>query len=140
MPSWVSVPGSVDQIEVEGPRQDSRTLPARGGLAIVPEVARVGLYRISWGGPRAGSLLVPVNLVSAAESDLRKEPEKGSDPTIKVSAAGSVVDSHREWNWVLALLALALIAFDVWYLTRRPRTVRLAAAAKPRLPVRRGVS
>jgi hypothetical protein len=139
-PLRVSVPGSVAEIEVQGPEQDARSLPARGGLAIVPEVSRVGLYQISWGEPRPGSLLVPVNLASSAESDLRKQPEQGSDPTIKVSAAGSVVESHREWNWVLALLALCLIAFDVWYLTRRPRTIRLSAAAKPRLPVRRGAT
>ncbi|MBW2523088.1 MAG: BatA and WFA domain-containing protein [Deltaproteobacteria bacterium] len=139
-PLRVSVPGSVEQIEVRGPEGDPAELPARGGLAIVPEVARIGLYQITWGKPRPGSLLVPVNLVSSAESDLRKQPEAGSGEIIAVSAAGSAVESHREWNWVLALLVLVLIAFDVWYLTRRPRTVRLAAAAKPRLPVRRGVS
>lgn len=139
-PLRVSVPGAVERLEVEGPRQDKQSVPARGGLAIVPEVARVGLYRLSWGEPRPGSLLVPVNLVSAAESDLRKQPREVADPTVKVSAAGTVVESHREWNWVLALLALALIALDVWYLTRRPKRIRLAAADKPRLPARRGLS
>lgn len=136
-PLRASVPTAIAKVEVQPPDGEPQILPARGGLAIIPEVGRAGLYLLSWQGPRAGKLVVPVNLVSAAESDLRTQPEDAKDPAVQVSATGSVVASHREWNWLLALLALVLVVFDVWYLTRRPRKVRIEAAAKPRLPERR---
>lgn len=138
-PLRVSVPGSVTAIDVEDPGGESRTLPARGGLVIIPEVAEVGHYRISWQEPRPGSLLVPVNLTSAAESNLGAPPAEVADPSVRVTTQTDVVASHREYGWVLALLALAFIAFDVWYLTRRARPVRLAAAARPRRPLRQEV-
>jgi hypothetical protein len=135
-PLRVSVPTTVREVQVQGPDGTAHTIAARGGLAIVPEVSRVGLYRLGWNAPQAGSLLVPVNLVSAAESDLRSEPSTRQAPLVKVSTATQTVASHHDWSWVLALLALALVLADVWWLTRAPRLPTLAAATKPRLPER----
>ena len=46
----------------------------RDGLAVVPDIDRVGFYQVSWQGAQAGTLIVPANLVSAAESDLTPKP------------------------------------------------------------------
>ena len=52
-----------------------------------------------------------------------------------VDRDGAEPDAHNEWTWVLALIALGFILFDVWYLTREPR-VRAPAPAggEPRAP------
>jgi hypothetical protein len=81
---------------------------------------------------------VPVNLASAAESDLRTAAWKTDDPTVHASDATSTIVAHHDWSWLAALCALALLAFDVWYLTRAPRASAFSsAAARPLLPERR---
>jgi hypothetical protein len=48
--------------------------------------------------------------------------------------------THHEHAWLLALVALGLVVFDVWYFTRDPRAAPLVAGparARPRLPERR---
>jgi hypothetical protein len=119
-------------------------VPVRGGLAVVPDVDRVGLYQVTWKGPQAGTLVVPVNLVSEPESDLRARPlppAQAGAGGIEVHAAAERADAHSEWTWVLALVALGLIVFDVWYATRDPRArspvADPAGAARPRAPERK---
>ena len=74
---------------------------------------------------------IPVNLTSAAESDLGAEPVDAPPLDVKAEAA-TEVPAHRDWSWVLALVALAFVMFDVWYFTRRPR--RLSVNERPRAP------
>ena len=139
-PLRLTVPQSVQEARVETPDGAETTVKVRGGLVIVPEVQRTGLYRVSWSEPRPGALWVPVNLTSAAESDLRTPPSAeaiGADA--KVTAAGAEPASHRRWSWLLGLTALLFILFDVWYLTRRARAPRLADMSKPIPPRRREV-
>jgi hypothetical protein len=137
-PLRVLVPSAATDAELTLPDETTRVLAARGGLAIVPEASTVGLYRISWSKPVAGSVLVPVNLTSAAESDLRTPQATGDDPAVRASEASSAIAAHHDWAWLLALAALALVVLDVWYLTRSPRQRSLApTAARPRPPERR---
>lgn len=135
-PLRASVPTATHELQVQGPDGKPHPLVARGGLAIVPEVSHTGIYRLSWSTPRPGSLLVPVNLVSAAESDLRTEPAVAQAPLVTVSAAAQSVAAHHDWSWILALAALGLGLLDVWWLTRTPRRPVLPTASKPRLPQR----
>jgi hypothetical protein len=119
-PMRVAVPASAQGLEVLGPAGEPIEASHRGGLAVIADTPRVGLYRLAWQGPQGGSVVVPVNLTSAAESDLTPRPlETGGE--IAVTAAGAQPEGHTEWTWVLALVALAFVLFDVWYLTRAPR-------------------
>lgn len=136
-PMRVAVPGSAEGLEVIGPGGERVEASLRAGLAVVADTPRVGLYRLAWQGPQAGSIVVPVNLVSPAESDLTPRPlETGGE--VAVSAAGAEPEGHTEWTWVLALVALAFILFDVWYFTRAPRVRSPVAgpAPSPRAPPR----
>jgi hypothetical protein len=138
-PMRVSVPPSAVKLEAVGPGGDKLEVSQRGGLAVIPDVARAGFYALSWQGPQAGSTLVPANLTSAAESDLSPRPLVAQEGKLSVSEAAAP-DAHNEWSWVVALAALAFVVFDVWWFTRDPRAaspVAGPAVARPRMPERR---
>ncbi|MEZ4445695.1 MAG: VWA domain-containing protein [Polyangiaceae bacterium] len=123
-PLRVSVPPEVKEVTVQAPEGDPQKLPARDGLAVVPEVQRVGLYELSWTEPKPGTSWVPVNLVSADESDLRREPEDTLGPSVSVTPAQEAVDTRHDQSYLVALVALLFIVFDVWWFTRSPRAER----------------
>jgi hypothetical protein len=133
-PLRVTVPSAVREVQIEGPAGDKATLTARNGLAVVPEVQRVGLYHVAWDEPRPGSVWIPVNLVSAAESDLTREPVTAPGPAGGVTGRSQDVEAHHDWSWVLAIAALAFITFDVWYFTRRRRSLSIGRGSKPKAP------
>ncbi|WP_434045336.1 MULTISPECIES: VWA domain-containing protein [Sorangium] len=120
-PLRVSVPATARDLEVIGPAGERLEVAQRAGLAVIAETPRAGFYRVSWQGPLAGSVLVPANLTSVAESDLtpRQLVAAGGGEVAVSSAEGQ--DAHTEWTWLLALAALAFVVFDVWYFTRVPR-------------------
>lgn len=134
-PLLVPVPSSVAMVEVSRPGMESVSMPARGGLAVIPDTTRPGLYRVSYTGPEAGTLVVPVNLVSEAESDLSRSLSPHATGAVTVRAEGDHPIAHREHAFWLALLALILLVADVVWLTRggsrstRRRPVMLAASA-----------
>lgn len=134
-PLTVRVPADVSGIEVEDPAQKKLELPARGGLAVVPEASRAGFYFVSWKGPREGSLLIAANLTSDVETNIAPRNLPTGGAPVNVSDAAELADAHSEWGWLLAGLGLLFIAFDAWWLTRRPRVASPTAAA-PRLPDR----
>lgn len=141
-PLRVRLPASAKEVEVIGPSGDKLDVSMRSGLAVVPETSRVGLYKFSWTGPEAGSMIVPANLTSAAESNVTTViSTAGPAETngVEIRAAGADPDAHNEWTWVLALLALGFVLADVWYVTRRPRQASLEPAVprKPPAPERR---
>jgi hypothetical protein len=75
-----------------------------------------------------------------AESDLGAAPLAAAQGAVTVTSAAEQPEGHREWAWVIALVALAFLLFDVWYFTRDPRAkspVAGPAVARPRLPERR---
>jgi len=115
---------------------DAKPLAVRNGIAIVADAQTTGHYRLSWTTPQPGERIVPVNLTSSAESDLQREPTQTDKGALAVSDAGDKPQRRRDYSWLLALLALLLIAADVWWQTRKPRAVSLGSG-KPRLPSRR---
>ncbi|MDC0741397.1 vWA domain-containing protein [Polyangium mundeleinium] len=135
-PLRVRLPASAKDVEVKGPTGDRLDVSLRSGLAVVPEISKVGLYQLSWQGPEGGAIVAPANLTSAAESDLGSvmAPAGSGKDEIKVTAAGVEPDAHNEWSWVLALVALGFVVFDIWYLTRKPRLAPAAAPAAPKRP------
>jgi hypothetical protein len=129
-PMRIPVPADATEVSASLPGvKDPIALHARDGLAVVPDTSRAGHYLVSWKGPHAGSTLVPVSLTSERESDLRKKAAPPAQAAVTKPAA-ELADAHTDWSYVAALLALALVAADAWWLTRRPR----ARAALPRTP------
>lgn len=135
-PMTVRVPPDLTLVEVEDPAGKKLSIPSKAGLSVVPEVARAGFYFVSWKGERPGSVLVAANLTSEAESDIGPKTLPSGGSAVRVADAAAVADSHTDWAWLLAALALAFIAFDAWWLTRRPRLATPAAAGPPKLPER----
>jgi hypothetical protein len=133
-PLRMNVPPSATKVEVTGPGDAPLEDTLRDGLLVVPDTSRAGFYRVRWQGPQAGSALLPANLASAAESDLSHPSVVVEEGKVSVSAAPT--EAHREHAWLLALLALALVVFDVWYLTRSPRSPHPLIGAKHLLPHR----
>ncbi|WP_437968403.1 VWA domain-containing protein [Sorangium sp. So ce260] len=124
-PLRVSVPATARDLQAIGPAGERLDVAQRAGVAVIAETPRAGLYRLAWQGPQAGSVVVPANLTSVAESDLTPRPllaEGGGE--VAVSSAAGQPDAHVEWTWLLALAALAFVVVDVWYFTRAPRPLR----------------
>jgi von Willebrand factor type A domain/Aerotolerance regulator N-terminal len=137
-PMRVSLPGTATLVEATGPRGEKVEVSQRGSLAVVPDIRHVGFYEIAWKGPQAGSTLVPANLTSVAESDLTPKPIETEGSTITVTSAAGQPDAHTEWTWLLALIGLGLVVFDVWYFTRDPRARSpVGAPPRPRMPERK---
>ncbi|XXX77937.1 VWA domain-containing protein [Sorangium sp. So ce134] len=124
-PLRVSVPAAARDLQAIGPAGERLDVAQRAGVAVIAETPRAGLYRLAWQGPQAGSVVVPANLTSVAESDLAPRPvlaEGGGE--VAVSSAEGQPDAHTEWTWLIALAALAFVVVDVWYFTRAPRQLR----------------
>jgi len=135
-PMTLRVPPDVNAVEVEDPVGKKLPLPAKAGLAVVPEVARAGFYFVTWKGERPGSVLVAANLTSEAESNIVPKALPSGGQPVRVADAAAVADSHTDWAWVLAAVALLFVALDAWWLTRRPRLAAPATAGAPKLPDR----
>lgn len=132
-PVALRVPLGVEQVTLAEPGGASRDLPARDGQAVLPAAARVGFYNLSWKGPRPGSLLLAVNLDSDAESRIAPRPlELGGSS----KAADEVPLGVARYDWVFALVALCLLAADIFWLTR-PLKAPSASGRRPRAPERR---
>jgi hypothetical protein len=130
----VAVPNDVTKIIVSGPSMADHDIVAKGGFAIIPAVDRAGIYRARWTEPRYGDAVIVANLTSERESDVRPRPlvvdQNGGLAQVTARAA----DAHQEWGLWLALLATCLIAFDVYWMTRRRRAVTLESIAAQRGP------
>ncbi|MFS8069764.1 MAG: hypothetical protein ACMG6S_25650, partial [Byssovorax sp.] len=137
-PMRLSLPGTAINADATGPSGEKIEVSQRGSLAVVPDIPRAGFYTVGWQGPQAGSMVVPANLTSVAESDLTVRPIAADGEKITVTASAAQPDAHNEWTWLLALGALGLIVFDVWYLTRDNRVKSpMAAPPRPRVPERK---
>jgi hypothetical protein len=129
----IALPSSTPTVKIEGPGIPEHEVQAKGGFAVLPPIDRAGLYKIRWTAPNIGGALVAANLTSERESDVRPRPipvEGGG--SAKAMPAASLVDAHNEWGTWLALFAAALIAFDVWWITRKPRAPRITSVSTPK--------
>ena len=126
------VPVDVAEVELEGPTGNRQKLSARDGLCVVPNLARAGFYFATFAGKNKGSALFSANLTSERESDLRARdlPAAAGRP-VAVRSAAQLADAVVDWSWLLAALALGLIALDAWWVTRRPRAPSLGLPRRP---------
>lgn len=135
-PLRVNVPQGATEVVALDPSGAPLEASLRGGLVIVPSVARVGLYKISYEAAQPGTVWAPVNLSSAAESDLSRAIEPPASATVTVRSAEEVPERYRDLSWILAAVALALLLFEVIHHTRAPKPSR-AGVALPKAPERR---
>lgn len=114
-PLRVSVPPGVSEVRVSSPDGRS-TVRAAAGLALLGETPHVGLYTARWNN---GETLLPVNLLSESESDLRRTPWQltAAPPERRTSALTAPRDEVG--GWLSSIAALALLA-DLWWLSRAP--------------------
>ena len=126
------VPVDVNEVELEAPDQSRQKLSARDGLCVVPNLPRAGFYYARYAGKQKGSALFSANLTSERESDLRAhELPKALGGPVAVRSERELADAVIDWSWLLAALSLALIAGDVWWVTRRPRPLALGVPLRP---------
>lgn len=130
-PLRVELPPGAAELAVIGPDGAPREASLQGGLGIVPDAQKAGFYRVSWKGKTPGSVLVPVNLASEGESDLRAVVKPPATGAVTVREAASRPEAHREWSWLAALVVMLLVVADVWWATRRPATGKPAGAPAP---------
>jgi hypothetical protein len=123
-PARVAVPSGTKMVQVEGPAMPPRDVAARDGFAILPPLDRAGLYHVRWSEPHIGEALVPVNLASARESDVRPHPVRLEGTATPVAATVHALDAQSEWATWLGLLAALALALDVYWVTRQPRPRR----------------
>jgi len=135
-PLRIDVPGSATDLVATGPDGKSLEASLQGGLAVVSSADRAGLYRLAWQGKELGSVVVPVNLTSEAESDLRNVVAAPATGTLTVRAATDKPDAHRGWGWIAAIGMIVLVVADVLWSTRRPKLAASGVAAVPRAPDR----
>jgi len=127
-PLRIALPNGVTTAKVSAPDQAEREIESKGGFAVLPGVDHAGVVRVHWNTPHVGSVTIPVNLTSEAESDIRAKPVAIDT---SAGAEGAVVrapDAHHEWTMILALIATLVLAFDLYWYTRG-RT-RIAASAR----------
>jgi hypothetical protein len=128
----VAVPKEVTKVIIEGPGMKEHEVASKGGFAIIPPVDKAGIYRARWTEPRYGNAVIVANLTSERESDVKPRQVLVDQNGGAVAATTRVADAHHEWGLWLAALAAALIAFDIWWLTRKRREVSLESLAAER--------
>ncbi|MEP7049733.1 MAG: VWA domain-containing protein [Pseudomonadota bacterium] len=133
-PYSLRVPLDITEIDLEAPDGSRQKLPAHDGLCVIPSLAHAGFYYAAYRGKTRGSALFSANLTSERESDLR--PRELANPNSGSRAVASrsereLSDAVLDWSWLLAAVALALIAVDVWWVTRRPRSVSIGLPLRP---------
>jgi hypothetical protein len=124
------VPPGVTRARIEGPGFDPFDVYAHGGFVVVPTTSRGGIYRARWTDPHVGEAVVPANLTSERESDIlprTSAPIDGLATSPGATTRARPTEAYREWAKWLALAAAIVLALDLLWLTRRPRTSRTAS-------------
>lgn len=132
-PVRLRVPLDVAGVSVEYPDGRQEPAPARSGLVVLAAPTTVGFLHVSWGGSRPGSVLVPTSLSSESESRVGPKPLAGAAGK---GAQPPPSSGLSELEWIFALAALVLLALDLTWVTRRPRSGASALAGSPRAPLR----
>ncbi|MET0792746.1 MAG: VWA domain-containing protein [Polyangiaceae bacterium] len=126
------VPLDVSEVELESPSGNRQTFSARDGLCVIPNLPRAGFYFASFSGKTKGSALFAANLTSERESDLRPHALfLAQGRPVAARNARELTAAVVDWSWLLAALALGLIALDVWWVTRKPRPSSLGSPRRP---------
>lgn len=117
-PLRIALPNGVTTATVEAPGVPEHDVESKGGFAIIPAVDRLGIVKVRWSTPHVGSVTIPINLSSEAESDVRAKPIQIEQAGGPENAAVRPPDAHHEWTMWLALVATLVLAFDLWWYTR----------------------
>ena len=126
------VPVDVAEIDLETPSGARQKLAARDGLCVIPNLAQAGFYFATYTGKTRGSALFSANLTSERESDLRaRDLPRAQGKPVSVRSSRELSDAVTDWSWLLAALALGLVALDVWWVTRHPGPVLLGLPLRP---------
>lgn len=120
-PLRISVPAGTTAVEVKGPDGAPLDASLRSGLAIVPKSGKVGIYRIGFSGTATGTLALPVNLASEAESDLSKRTTLPETATVTTRKSEEAPRQFMSLAWILAGLGLLVLLVEVWFFTRSGR-------------------
>jgi hypothetical protein len=129
-PLRIAVSKDVTSVTVSGPGMKDQDIAVKGGFAIIPPAMKAGVYKAKWTNPRFGSAVVPVNLTSDKESDIRPKP---ISMEAQIASGGNlkIADPHKEWGLWLALIAALLVLIDIWWITRAPKQVQIKVGAPP---------
>jgi hypothetical protein len=133
-PYSLRVPLDVTELDLEAPGGARQKLPAQGGLCVIPSLPRAGFYYAAYQGKTRGSALFSANLTSERESDLRPRELPSTSAAggpVSTRSERELADAVLDWSWLLAALALAFIAIDVWWVTRRPRRFAVGLPVRP---------
>jgi hypothetical protein len=131
-PYSLRVPIDVSEVELETPSSARQKFAARDGLCVIPSLSQAGFYFATYQGKTKGSALFSANLTSERESDLRARELPGArGRPVAVRSSRELADAVNDWSWLLAALALALVALDAWWVTRRPRPALLGLPVRP---------
>ncbi|HWZ92949.1 MAG TPA: VWA domain-containing protein [Polyangiaceae bacterium] len=126
------VPVEVSEVELETPSGARQKLAARDGLCVIPNLSRAGFYFATYQGKTRGSALFSANLTSERESDLRaRDLPRAQGRPVAVHGSRELADAVNDWSWLLAAIALGLLALDVWWVTRRPRSGLIGLPLRP---------
>ena len=133
-PLRIALPNGVTTAKVQAPGQPERDIESKGGFAVLAGVDHTGVVRVHWNTPHVGSVTIPVNLTSEAESDIRAKPVSVDASSGPEGAVVRAPDAHHEWTLILALLATLVLAFDLYWYTRG-RTRIAASKIQKREPI-----
>lgn len=127
-----AVPADVESVRAVDPSGVERNLGAHDGLVVLPATERAGFFYLSWEGRRPGSSLVCANLASERESDPAPRPEAPTPGAHGEPPSAIGPGAVTNYTWIAALLALFLVVFDAWWLTRTRRRSALVLDATAR--------
>jgi len=117
-PLRISTPLGVTRVRVDPPGGEATELEAKDGFTTIPPPTSAGFVRARWVEPHVGSAIVPVNLVSGRESDIRPRPVALEVGGTSKATSSREMDAHHEWAAWLAFAASALACVELVWLTR----------------------
>ncbi len=130
-----ALPARARDVTASGPAGESLDVSAAQGVAVIPAANRAGFYRVRYAGEPAGELVLPVNLASAAESDLFTPQPRPEGAGLLVEGESAPLERRRELAWLLGLVALIVLLIEITHHTWRRRAP--SAPAVPPTPERR---
>ena len=80
----------------------------KDAFTTIPPPTRAGFVRVRWVEPHVGSTILPVNLVSERESDIRHRPVALGVSGISKTTSAREMNTHHEWAAWLAFAASVL--------------------------------
>lgn len=113
-PVYIDVPPGTDRITITGPDGNKHAVDVSQTPVVFNDTDRAGVYRVTG---KNFSREFACNLASPAESDTypREAVDIGGK---KLATSSKPVETNREYYWPLALIALAVMAFE-WYAYHR---------------------